>query len=110
MVEEKVRNYRSQKETLVQNREPESLAELFNEEGDGEVDEKEEMVRSAFRRQLDQQLSHAAESHKMSMKERQSAVIATKAATMFFGTWATIGVAMLARSCINFDKGPKFKV
>jgi hypothetical protein len=110
MVEEKVRNYRSIKETVVQNREPESLAELFNEGKSGEVDEKEEMVRSAFRRQLDQQISQAEESHKMSMKERQSAVIATKAATVFFGTWATIGVAMLARSCINFDRSPKFKV
>lgn len=46
----------------------------------------------------------------MCLRERQAGVNASKAVTGVLATWVVIGTAMLARSCVNFDKGPKFQV
>lgn len=48
------------------------------------------------------------EERRMSLRERQAGVNTTKAVTGVLATWALIGTTMLARSCINFDKGPRF--
>jgi hypothetical protein len=46
----------------------------------------------------------------MGLKERQSGINAGRAITGVVGAWAVVGLTVLARSCINFDKGPKFRV
>lgn len=46
----------------------------------------------------------------MSLRERQAGVNTSKAVTGVLATWVVIGTAMLARSCMNFDKSPKFSV
>jgi hypothetical protein len=46
----------------------------------------------------------------MSLREREAGVNTSKAITGVMATWAVIGAAMLARSCINFDNSPKFRV
>lgn len=46
----------------------------------------------------------------MSLRERQAGINTSKAVTGVLATWVVIGTAMLARSCVNFDKSPKFQV
>lgn len=48
--------------------------------------------------------------HEMSMKERRAGINTSYAITGVIISWALIGITMLARSCINTDKGAKFKV
>lgn len=63
-----------------------------------------------YQKQIDHLLDMRKQDDQMKLKERQSAVNASKAVTGVLGIWCLIGVVMLGKSCINMDPGPKFKV
>lgn len=63
-----------------------------------------------YQKQIDHLLEMRKQDDQMKLKERQSAVNASKAVTGVLGIWCVIGLVMLGKSCINTDPGPKFKV
>lgn len=91
------------------NNEPKSLEELFSEPGKSSASS--EAMRTYIEGECQKEIKRFLEDeHKMSMRERQASVNTSHAITGVIAAWGLIGITMLARSCINFDKGDKFKV
>lgn len=89
----------------------EKLEELFSEEKPPEIsDTVKQYLEAQCQKEVKRYFEEKSREHEMSMKERQASVNTSHAITGVIATWALIGITMLARSCINFDKGPKFKV
>ena len=63
-----------------------------------------------YKREIDHLLELRKQQAEMSLKERRNALNASTAVTGVLGVWSLIGIVMLAKSCINTDPGPKFKV
>ena len=63
-----------------------------------------------YKKEIDHLLELRKQQAEMSLKERRNALNASTAVTGVLGVWSLIGVIMLAKSCINTDPGPKFKV
>lgn len=63
-----------------------------------------------YKKEIDHLLELRKQQAEMSLKERRNALNASTAVTGVLGIWSLIGVVMLAKSCINTDPGPKFKV
>ncbi len=105
-----------QKLDVLKNQEPKTLAELFTpikEAGPELSEELKKFVTAHCQKEMEEikkSLNQCAEEHKMSMKERQASVNTSNVITGVIASWGIMGIVMLARSCINFDKGPKFKV
>lgn len=94
------------------NQEPTSLEELFSGERKPKADPEAitRYLQAECQKEVKQYLDALNKEHEMCMKERQASVNTSNALTGVMVAWALIGVTMLAKSCINFDKGPKFKV
>jgi hypothetical protein len=93
--------------------EPTTLAELFSEHKKVSPEMSEEIkkyVEAYCQKELSISAEQSSKEHEMSMKERQASVNTSNVITGVIASWGIMGIVMLARSCINFDKGPKFKV
>ncbi len=91
--------------------EPKTLKELFSGEEEPVVTETiKQYLEAHCQKEIKKYFEERTKEHEMSMKERQAGINASHAITGVITTWAIVGITMLARSCINFDKGPKFKV
>lgn len=88
--------------------------DIFTGKNAGEQSVESDILNSVldvrYQKQIDHLLDMRKQDDQMKLKERQSALNASKAVTGVLGIWCLIGVVMLGRSCINTDPGPKFKV
>lgn len=76
----------------------------------GITEEIKKYLEAECQKEVKKFLEQSNKEHAMNMRERQAGVNTSNAITGVIVAWGIIGITMLARSCINFDKGPKFKV